>query len=338
MSTAVLLVNLGTPDSPSVKDVRVYLKEFLSDPRVIDINPIGRFFLVNFIIAPLRAPKSAREYKKLFDIGNGASPLMTHTEELTKKVDALNESFDTYFAMRYGNPSMESILKKIQKKNYDKIILFPLYPQYASATTGSIIEKAFEIINRWWVIPEVSVIGQFYDDDKYIQLVANRAKQFDLDSYDHVLFSYHGVPERHVDKTYTDGTLCKDHNCETTIDHDNKFCYKATCYGTTRLLAEKLGLKESDYTTVYQSRLGKTPWLEPYADQEIIKLAKEGKKNLLVFSPAFVADCLETILEIGEGYQELFEEYGGVKLDLVPSLNSQDDWAEYIYSSIKKAL
>ena len=215
----VLILNLGTPNSPSVKDVRVYLKEFLNDPRVIDIGRIAQLLLVNLIIVPFRAPKSAKEYKKLFKIGGGKSPLLTYGNSLTSKLkDISSEEFDVELAMRYGSPSMEDVLGEMRLKNYDEIYIFPLYPQYASASSGSTIEKAFKLINKWWVIPEVSVIGQFYSNPIYINCMVNRAKEFELSDYDHIMFSYHGIPERHVDKVYLDGKPCSDHSCEDEIN------------------------------------------------------------------------------------------------------------------------
>ena len=175
----VLILNLGTPNSPSVKDVRVYLREFLNDPRVIDIGRIAQLLLVNLIIVPFRAPKSAKEYKKLFKIGNGKSPLLTYGKNLTQKLEVIGkQDYDIALAMRYGSPSMEEVLAKMRLENYDQLYIFPLYPQYASASSGSTIEKAFKIINKWWVIPEVSVIGQFYDHPSYIQCIVNRASKF----------------------------------------------------------------------------------------------------------------------------------------------------------------
>ena len=327
---------MGTPDSPSVKDVRVYLREFLNDPRVIDIGRIAQLLLVNLIIVPFRAPKSAKEYKKLFKIGGGKSPLLTYGKNLTSKLKSLAGSkFDIELAMRYGNPSMDKVLGEMRLKNYDEIFIFPLYPQYASASTGSTIEKAFKIINKWWVIPEVSIIGQFYDNFHFLECIKKRASNFDIPKYDHVVFSYHGIPERHVDKVYLDGKPCSDHSCESEINDENTNCYKATCYATTRLLVKVLSLKDGEYSTCFQSRLGRDPWLTPYTDHVIEKLGKDGKKKVLVFSPAFVADCLETTIEIGEEYLELFKEHGGEELHLVPSLNDDDDWAEALFKIIK---
>ena len=331
LKTAVLLVNLGTPDSPRVKDVRKYLFEFLNDPRVIDIPAIARFLLVNLIIVPFRAPKSAKIYKELW-VNNGlpdgieGSPILFYGESVKEKLQkTLGEIFDVYLAMRYQNPSMNTILSEIYKRNYEKIIIVPLFPQYASATTGSVIEKTMRIISKWWVLPEIKIINQYYDNKGLINTIVERAKKYNVVEYDHMLFSYHGLPVRQVDKVYRDGTLCEEHNCETEINETNQFCYKATCYATTRLIAEKLKLRPEMYTVCFQSRLDKN-WLEPFADKVIIELAKKGAKKLLVFSPAFVADCLETLIEIGIEYQKLFEEHGGEKVQLVESLNDHPMW------------
>ncbi len=325
--TCVLLLQLGTPDSPKTRDVRKYLSEFLNDPRVIDLPYISRKILVNAFIVPFRAPKSAKIYKELWDLSNGESPLLMHTQNvqelLQNRLDG--SEYTVEFAMRYQNPSMESVLEKIRKANYDRIILLPLFPQYASASSGSAIEKAMNIIRKWWVVPEIKIISQFWDEEGYINSVVERSKEFDLGSYDHILFSYHGLPNRHVDKVYEGSDLCSDQPCETELNESNKFCYKATSYATTRLIAEKLNLNEADYTVCFQSRLDKK-WLTPFSDQVVEEWAQKGAKKLLVFSPAFVADCLETLIEIGVEYQEIFEEKGGTKVDLVPSCNDHPEF------------
>ncbi len=334
----VLLIQLGTPDSPKTSDVRRYLSEFLNDPRVIDIPWLPRTLLVNGIIVPFRAPKSAKIYKELWEHGKGVSPLITHTNSVQQLLQArfAGDEVTVEVAMRYQNPSMDVVLDRMHKANYDQIILLPLFPQYASASTGSAIEKAMKIIRKWWVIPDVSVISQFYDHAGYIDAVVDRAKAFNLSEYDHVLFSYHGLPERQVDKVYNDG-LCKDHACETEITDDNRFCYKATSFATTRLIAEKLGLKEEDYTVCFQSRLDKK-WLEPFSDKIVEEWGKKGAKKLLVFSPAFVADCLETIIEIGEEYQEIFEEHGGEKVQLVPSSNDHPRFIDCLEDLVRSKM
>jgi ferrochelatase len=224
----------------------------------------------------------------------------------------------------------------MHKANYDQIIIIPLFPQYASASTGSAVEKAMNIIRKWWVIPEIKIVSQFYDHEGYINSIVDRAKAFDLNDYDHVLFSYHGLPERQVDKVYNDG-LCSDQPCENEINEHNTYCYKATSYATTRLIAAKMGMKEEDYTVCFQSRLDKK-WLTPFSDKVVEEWGKKGAKKLLVFSPAFVADCLETIIEIGEEYQEIFHSNGGEKVQLVPSSNDHPEFIACLKDLVVKRL
>ncbi len=321
--TGVLLVNLGTPDSPSVSDVRSYLSEFLNDPRVIDVPKLLRLILVNLIIVPFRAPKSAKIYKELWT--EDGSPLLYYSERVCELLnETLDDDYEVFLAMRYKNPNIRAVLAEMKKKNFKKIIVLPMFPQYASATTGSAYELIMKEITKWWVIPEIKFIGQYYDHPDFIDAIVERASKYTLSDYDHILFSYHGLPERQVDKVYDDG-LCTDRDCEHEITEENQYCYKATCYATTRLVAGKLGLKEEDYTVCFQSRLDKN-WLEPFSDKVVEEKAKEGAKKLLVFSPAFTADCLETIIEIGDEYQEIFEELGGEKVQLVESLNDHPLW------------
>lgn len=323
--TGVLLINLGTPDSPSVGNVRSYLSEFLNDPRVIDIPKLLRLFLVNLIIVPFRAPKSAKIYKELWT--EQGSPLLYHSQ---KVCDLLNESlgddYEVHLAMRYKNPNIRAVLKKMYQHNYKKIVLLPMFPQNASASTGSALELAMKELSKWWTIPEIKIISQYYDHPKFIEAVVDRGSKYNFADYDHILFSYHGLPERHVDKVYETG-LCSDRDCKHEITEENQYCYKATCYATTRLIAEKFNLTQDQYTVCFQSRLDKK-WLEPFSDKVVEDKAKEGAKKLLVFSPAFTADCLETVIEIGDEYQEIFEDHGGEKVQLVESLNDHPAWVE----------
>lgn len=333
MKTAVLLINLGTPDSPSVRDVRSYLSQFLNDPRVIDIPWLWRKMLVNLIIVPFRAPKSAKIYQKLWT--ENGSPLLYFSVKQKELLQAqLNETHDVFLAMRYKNPSIPSVLEEIRKKNYQKIIILPLFPQYASASTGSALDEVMRVIKTWWVIPELKIISQYYDHPTFIEACAERARKYNFSEYDHILFSYHGLPERQVDKVYDRG-LCSDHDCENEITEENKYCYKATCYATTRLLAGKLNIPKEKYTVCFQSRLDKK-WLEPFSDKVVEECAKKGMKKLLVFSPAFTADCLETIIEIGDEYQEIFHSHGGEKVQLVESLNDHPVWIQCLKELIEK--
>mgnify|MGYP001093547491 FL=1 len=336
--TGVLLIQLGTPDSPKVGDVRKYLTEFLNDPRVIDVPWLARKLLVNGIIVPFRAPKSAKIYKELWDLSDGVSPLLTHTESKTELLQERlkGENVTVHFAMRYQNPSMDKVLDEMRRENYEKIIIIPLFPQYASASGGSAIDKAMKIIRKWWVIPEISIVSEFYEHEAYIDAIVERSKEFNIADYDRVMFSYHGLPDRHVDKVYDTG-LCEDQPCETEINEENKFCYKAECYATTRLIAEKIGLKEGDYTVAFQSRLDKK-WLKPFSDKVIEEWAHEGAKKILVFSPAFVADCLETLIEIGVEYQEDFEKLGGEKVQLVPSTNDHPRFIDCLEDLVRQRI
>jgi ferrochelatase len=329
--TGVLLINLGTPDSPSVNDVRSYLLQFLNDPRVIDIPWLLRKVLVNLIIVPFRAPKSAKIYKKLWT--NNGSPLLLYSERARDLLhQSLGNDYDVHLAMRYKNPSIPDVMEIMRKKNYDKIIVVPMFPQYASASTGSAIEEVMRVLRTWWVIPEIKFISQYYDHPLFIKACVAKGKKHNVNEYDHILFSYHGLPERQVDKVYDEG-LCSDHDCENEITEENKYCYKATCYATTRLLAEQLGISKEKYTVCFQSRLDKK-WLEPFSDKVVEECARKGMKKILVFSPAFTADCLETIIEIGDEYHHIFQEHGGEKVQLVESLNDHPIWIDCLKSLV----
>jgi ferrochelatase len=321
--TGVLLINLGTPDSPSVGHVRSYLSQFLNDPRVIDIPWLLRKMLVNLIIVPFRAPKSAKIYQKLWT--ENGSPLLYYSERAKDLLQQqLGETYEVHLAMRYKNPSIAHVLKVMRKKNYERIIVVTMFPQYASASTGSALEEVMRIVSKWWVIPELKFVSQYFDHPAYIEAFAERGRKYNINEYDHVLFSYHGLPERQVDKVYDDG-LCSDHNCEHEMTEENRYCYKATCYATTRLLAAALNIPQEKYTVCFQSRLDQK-WLKPFSDEVVRQCGDKGMKKILVFSPAFTADCLETIIEIGDEYQEIFTEHGGEKVQLVESLNDHPLW------------
>ncbi len=324
--TGVLLVNLGTPNSPNTKDVRVYLREFLMDERVIDIPFIFRFLLVNGIIAPFRSPKSAKEYKKVWT--DKGSPLLLHglaTEKLLQ--EKLGKNFIVSLGMRYQNPSIQVALEKFKDKGIKKLIVIPLYPQYASATTGSSVQKVYEEVNKWQIIPTMNIVNQFLEHPSFIKASANIGQKFlEEDQYDHFVFSYHGLPERQIRKGSCDNYCQLNDKCCSTYHSKNQYCYRAQCFETTRLLASALDIDEKDYTVCFQSRLGKDPWIQPYTEDVIKKLREKGHKKVLAFSPAFVSDCLETIIEVGEEYRDEFLELGGEKWQLVDSLNDHPDW------------
>lgn len=323
----VLLVNLGTPDSPNTPDVRRYLREFLMDGRVIDIPAFPRFLLVNGIIAPFRGPKSAKEYKKLWD--ERGSPLKYYGEDVTKLLqDALGDDYKVVLGMRYQNPSIEEAINQLEKANVDSIICIPLFPQYASATTGSVADKVMEIYRKKQIIPSIRFVNKFADHPLFIKAFANIGRKYlEKEKYDHVVFSYHGLPERQIRKGSV-GTQCQLSDCCNHYHKRNAYCYRAQCFLTSRLLAAELGLKEGEYTTCFQSRLGNDPWIKPYTEDLVEELAEKGIKRVLTFCPAFISDCLETTIEVGEEYKEQFEEKGGEHWQMVESLNDSPEWVD----------
>ena len=330
----VLLINLGTPKSPTVKNVGFFLFEFLNDERVIDLPWLLRKILVNFLIVPFRMFSSAKEYKKLWTAEG--SPLDFHSKRLLADVqEELPNSYTVHLAMRYQKPSIKKVLEEMKKAEYEEIVILPLYPQYASSSGGTAIQEVMKHISKWWAIPKLTFISEFHQEEGYIDSIIARANEFDLPTYDHIVLSFHGLPTRHLDKIHSNGGNCETHKCRTEINTSNKLCYTASCFSTSRLLVDKLNLTKEQYSITFQSRLN-DKWLKPYTDKTVIELAKSGKKNILVFSPAFVADCLETTIEIGEEFKDLFIENGGAKLDLVPSLNSEKRWVKAISVLIQK--
>ncbi|MBX9853449.1 MAG: ferrochelatase [Cytophagaceae bacterium] len=328
LKTGILLINLGTPDSPETGDVRKYLREFLMDRRVIDIPYLNRFTLINFVIVPLRAPKSSKVYKELWD--EKGSPLLYYGLELKDLLQkALGNNFQVAFGMRYQSPSIESAMEELEGKGLDKILVIPLFPQYASASTGSAIEKTMEIIKSWEVIPEIKFISNFLDHPLFIKTFAAIGKKYlDKENYDHYIFTYHGLPERQIKKASVQSYCQLNDVCCSKYHSKNKYCYRAQCFETTRLLVKELNIPEGKYTVAFQSRLGKNPWIKPYTDEIIKDLAKKGVKSVLAFSPSFVADCLETTIEGGVEYRNLFKEHGGERWQLVESLNVHPMWVE----------
>lgn len=330
----VLLVNLGTPDAPTRGAVYRYLQQFLLDPRVIDYPWLPRNLLVRGIIAPFRSGSSAKLYKQLWT--PEGSPLKVYGERVAQGVqEILGEEYVVELAMRYQQPSIDSALERLIRQQVSEITVFPMFPQYASATTGSVHAEVMRLLGQKDSIPEIRMINSYYDYQPMIDIFADNARQFDLDSYDHILFSYHGLPQRQLRKADDFGHCLQSPNCCRTIGPINQFCYSAQCHATTRAIADRLSLTPEQYTTTFQSRLGPEAWVQPYTSTVIEQQAEQGAKRLLVFSPAFVADCLETIIEIGHEYQEEFEELGGEKVDLVPSLNDDPRWIQAITDLVK---
>ncbi len=330
----ILLVNLGTPDAPSRGAVYRYLKEFLLDRRVIDYPWLARNILVRGIIAPFRSGASAKLYKKLWT--PEGSPLKVYGEQLAEGVQKeLGDEYHVELAMRYQSPSIASALDKLLEAQVGEITVFPLFPQYASATTGSVHEEVMRLLAKKDTIPAVKLINSYYDDPRMVDIFVENARKYDLSSYDHILFSYHGLPQRQLRKADTCNHCLKTEGCCENISIKNQYCYSAQCYGTSYAIADKLGLKKEEYTICFQSRLGPEPWAQPYTSKIIEERAENGDKRLLVFCPAFVSDCLETTIEITDEYLEEFEEKGGDHLDLVESLNGNPKWIKAVAEMVR---
>ncbi|HRD06080.1 MAG: ferrochelatase [Saprospiraceae bacterium] len=335
--TGVLLVNLGTPDDPGRKAVYRYLKQFLLDRRVIDIPWLFRQLLVRGIIAPFRSGSSSELYKRLWT--DKGSPIKIYGFSVAEKLqNMLGEEYKVNLAMRYQQPSIEATLKKLLfDDKVSNLIVFPMFPQYASATTGSVHDEVMRILRQWEVIPNLQLINSYPDDSAMVNVYSKNARKYPLEDYDHFIFSFHGVPQRHVKKADPSSQHClKAKDCCKVLNENNRFCYSAQCYRTAAAIAQSLQITNNKYDVTFQSRLGRDPWLQPYTDQTLTELLARGKKKILVFSPAFVADCLETTIEIGFEYKEQFLHAGGEKLDLVESLNDDEDWVSAIAEMVKK--
>ena len=297
------------------------------DGRVIDIPIWKRWLLVNLIIAPFRAPQSAKGYHEVWT--KEGSPLKVYSEQVVALLQqALGKEYQVLLGMRYQNPSIKSALDQLKGKGIKRIIAIPLYPQYASASTGSSIEEFINRIKGWEVIPSIKIISQFLEHPEFINAFVQIGKEYMARTqYDHFVFSYHGLPERQILKGSCEN-YCRLGDCCSVYHSKNQYCYRAQCFQTTRLLAKELGIVENDYTVCFQSRLGSDPWIKPYTDHKIKEFIQKGFKKILVFSPSFVADCLETNIEIGMEYKKLFIDAGGQQWDLVQSLNKHPMWIE----------
>ena len=331
----VLLVNLGTPDSPQPRDVYRYLNEFLTDGRVIDIPWLWRQFLVRGLIVPLRYRTSAKAYAQIWSSHNG-SPLLIHGKSAQKLLQAsLGSSYQVELAMRYQNPSIEQALRRLHEADCQRLIILPLFPQYASATTGSVHQRVMEVLKKWPVIPPLHFVSSFPTQPSMIQSFSAIAGTYNLAAYDHILFSFHGLPQRHIAKADRHNQCLKTPNCCQTLCSKNSMCYKAQCHATAQAIAQTLPLSTAQFSICFQSRLGKDPWLQPYTSHTIEELAKQGKKKILVFCPSFVCDCLETLYEIGIEYQHEFQRLGGIQLDLAHGLNDHPLWIQSLTEMVK---
>lgn len=313
-TTGVLLVNLGTPDSYKPRDVYRYLIEFLTDARVIDFPWWKRQLLVRGAIVPFRFRNTAKLYRSIWT--EDGSPLLCHGKSVEKSLQgALGDQYVVKLAMRYQNPSIAEGLEYLRRLRLEHLVVLPLFPQYASASTGSVHQKVMDHLKNWEVIPKTTFINSFPTHPGFIEPLCEIGQRYNPEQYDHVLFSFHGLPERQVRKA------CRSIGTR-------QFCYIKQCNATAKAIVEKLQIPEAKYSVAYQSRLGRDPWIQPYATDVLEECAKNNKKKVLVFCPSFVCDCLETTYEIGVEYQHEFKEWGGEQLHLVEGLNNHPSWIQ----------
>ena len=334
----LLLINLGTPASPRPADVRAYLREFLSDPRVIDIPAWRRWLVLNLLILPFRPRHSAAAYSKIWT--ERGSPLLFHGQDLAARVqDLMGEDGVVELAMRYGKPSIPVALDRLRRRGVRRILVFPLYPQYSSTSTGSSLQKVFADASERWTVPYLQVVPPFHDHPAFIAACAEMARPVMQESRpERVFFSFHGLPERQIHRGDPSGIHCLHRaDCCDRITEVNADCYRAQCFATARLLAESLGVPEEERVVCFQSRLGRQAWIRPYTDEVVRDAARQGVKRAVILSPAFVADCLETLEELGMRAAEDWRANGGERLDLVPSLNASDAWAEAVMRIAREA-
>lgn len=321
----VLLVNLGSPESPTAKDVKPYLDEFLMDERVIDVNKVLRNVIVRGIILQTRPKKSAEAYAKIW--WKEGSPLVVISERFAEKVQKQTK-MPVALGMRYGKMTIKNALQELKDKGVDDVLLVPLYPHYAMSSFETVVVKAMEVKDEFFSNMKITTLPAFYKNVDYIKVlsesIAEGLKNFD---YDHVLFSYHGIPERHIRKSDPTKFHCKiDGTCCSTNSVAHHTCYRHQCYEMTERIKEFLQLPEDKVSLSFQSRLPNDPWLKPYTDFEFERFPKEGKKRLVVITPAFVSDCLETLEEIAMEGKHQFQEAGGEEYKHIPCLNDSDPW------------
>jgi len=329
----VLLINLGTPDDTTTSAIRRYLRQFLNDPRVIDINPFWRKILVDGIITPFRPYQTRQAYQKIwYDSG---PPLLVHSYRLQKRLQKrLGNGYQVEVAMRYGNPSIKQALTKLDQLHCSSLQVIPLFPQYSSAANGSALAATFEQLTKRHNIPHVRCYQAFYNDEGYIQALKRVIQENCARNTHCYLFSYHGLPERQVKYSENPNTPCDRISPCPSPAGGHQFCYRAQCYETSRLLARQLGLSDEQYEVSFQSRLGRTPWIKPYTEEVLPQLIDQGITNLTVVCPSFTADCLETLEEIGIRAREQWYKLGGQHLNLIPCLNEHPAWVEYLANKI----
>lgn len=326
MSKGVLLVNLGSPDSPSVSDVRRYLREFLMDPRVLDVNWLLRFAIVHFAILPSRPRQSAHAYQRIWT--SEGSPLVVISQNVCRRLQA-KVSIPVELAMRYQKPSISSAICNLVQRGVTEVLMVPLFPHYAMSSFETAVERVKQLTAQLAPGAKIVVQPPFYDQPPYIRALTASAQAFLAKGYDHLLFSFHGLPERQIRKSDPTGCHCLvKPDCCQMANPAHATCYRAQCFKTVAAFVKQAGIPDGKYSVAFQSRLGRDPWLKPYTDYELVRFPSAGKKKLLVICPAFVSDCLETLEEIGIRGRDTFLDAGGTDFAQIPCLNEHPLWLE----------
>ena len=340
MTKAVVFLNLGTPAEPTPKGLRDFYRHFFSDPFVFDMNPVARWALRNFIILPFRAPRIARDYAQIWT--DEGSPLKVYADRMQASVqaefDKKGEHVLVRNAMAYSKPFVADTMAELEAAGVREITLLPMYPQYSTATTESVFAEVNKAASVWNTAPRLNFVKDLFTEEAFIRawsiLIAGH---LEAESVDHVVFSYHGVPEKTITKADKNG-VCGFGECCNSITEANRLCYRMQCMQTTEAIVNALGWEKGKYSTAFQSRFGPLPWLQPYLDEHLNELVSNGVKRVAVVTPSFISDCLETLFEIGIEYRHAFEEAGGEEFVLVPNLNDEPAWFASVYEIANKHL
>ena len=341
MSKAVILLNLGTPAEPTAKGLRDFYRYFFSDPFMFDFNPIARWALRNLIIQPFRAPRMAKDYARIWT--ENGSPLQVYADRLQKSVQQsfneftseVGEKITVVNGMAYSKPYVWDVMRELESNNVSEILLLPMFPQYSTATTASIFDQVNKAAKKWKKAPVLHFVDDLFEEPKFIQAWAHVInKHLNLKDVDHVVFSFHGVPEKTIKKSDA-SDVCQFNKCCDDINANNRYCYRAQCIQTTKSIVRALDWGDINYSVAFQSRLGPIPWLQPYLDEHLESLIKKGEKRVAVITPSFISDCLETLFEIGEEYKNQFMESGGKHFQLVPNLNDDEEWFASVFEMAK---
>ena len=340
MSKAVLLLNLGTPAEPTAKGLREFYTRFFADPFVFDMSPLGRWLLRNLIVKPFRAPKTAKSYASIWM--DGGSPLKVYADallaSLQSKFDEADEEVLVFNGMAYSEPSINAAMAEMESSGVTNLVLLPMFPQYSTATTASVFHGVRQAASEWSVAPKLHFIDDLFAHPAFIKawsiLIEHQLENMDVE---HIVFSYHGLPEKNILKADQEN-VCNFDDCCQQISTRNRLCYRAQCFATTQAIVKSLAWGEDKYSIAFQSRFGRKAWIQPYLDNHLTELVERGIKKVAILTPSFVSDCLETLHEIGIDYREQFMESGGEEFHLIPNLNDEPAWFSAVYEIANERL